>query len=148
MGTEFARLHKIQSERINNRKKDKNAEFARKTLSLAVVSSWGYASGLFQKNEEHLNKLYSLPDSVSEPDDLLNAKALSKSRLKGVDPDTYRGLGTRTSPKELGRMLEVFIVLVTKASKFGITEKLANAAIQSFEAKKSIKLADQTLDKI
>jgi hypothetical protein len=34
-------------------------------------------------------------------------------------------------------MLEVFLLQATKASKRGITPKLANAAIQSYEAKKA-----------
>jgi len=57
-------------------------------LSLSVVSSWSYAAGLFQHHPELLKVLYNLPDSVSPPDDPLNAKALSAARLKGTDPDT------------------------------------------------------------
>jgi hypothetical protein len=148
MGKEFTKLHKLQRERVNNRLEDKNAEFARKALSLTVVGSWAYAAGLFLRNEEYLKCHYSLPDSVSAPDDPLNAKALSLARLKGVDPDTYRGLGTRTSSNELGRMLEVFIVLATKATKKRITKELANAAIQSFEAKRAAYEANKVLGRL
>jgi hypothetical protein len=97
---------------------------------------------------EHLKVLYSIPDSVAFPEDPLNAKALSVARQKGVDPDTYRGLGTRSDPKELGRMLEVFLVLATKAQKKRINKELANAAIQSYEAKKSVFEANKALGKI
>jgi len=67
--------------------------------------------------------------------------------MKGTDPDTYRGLGTRSGPKELGRMLEVFMVLAMKGKK-KITKELANAAIQSYEAKKAVHEADKVLGKI
>ncbi len=148
MGKQFARLHKVQSERINNRDFDKNAEFARKAFSYSVVAGWAYAAGLFHHNTEYLNDLYSIVDLVQEPDDPLNAKALSEARLKGVDPDTYRGLGTRSNSREYGRVLELFIVLATKASKKLITKKLAHASIQSYEAKKAVHEAEKSLGKI
>ncbi len=148
MGKEFARLHTLQRETVTNRDEDNYAEFARKALSLAVVSSWSYAAGLFQKHSSYLKALYSLPDSISSPEDPLNAKALSLARLKGTDPDTYRGLGTRSSPNELGRMLEVFLIFSIKASQKRISQKLANAAIQSYEAKKAVQAADKAIGKI
>jgi hypothetical protein len=148
MGKEFTRLHKLQRQRVLDRDKDSYAEYARKTFSLSVVAGWAYAAGLFQRNPQHLGTHYALPDSVSPPDDPLNAKALSQARLKGTDPDTYRGLGTRSSPRELGRMLEVFLVLTTKASKKRINKDLANAAIQSYEAKRAVYEANKVLGKI
>ena len=148
MGGQFAKLHKIQRQTIINRDKDNFAEFARKALSLAVVSSWSYAAGLFQNHQKLIKILYGLPDSVSAPEDPLNAKALSLARLKVTDPDTYRGLGTRSSSNELGRMLEVFLVLCTKTPQKRITQKLANAAIQSYEAKKAVQAADKAIGKI
>lgn len=139
MGKEFSRLHKLQRERVLNRKKDNYFEFVNKAIHPGVASGWAYVSGLLQKNKEALQSHYSLPDSVtsSGDDDPLNAKALSGARLKGVDPDTYRGLGARTSPSELGRMAEVFLLHATRASKRGINLKLAHTAIQSHEAKKA-----------
>ena len=148
MGEQFARLHKLQRERVSGRKTGKNAEFARKALSLPVVASWSYAAGLFQQKKDYLKNHYALPDTVLAPEDPLNAKALSEARLKGVDPDTYRGLGARSSANELGRMLEVFIVQATKATKKRITKDLANAAIQSYEAKRAKYEADKSLKKI
>lgn len=148
MGRQFARLHNLQRDTVLNRQDDKVAEFARKTLSLSVVAGWAYAAGLFQRNPDYLRTLYAIPESVTAPEDPLNAKALSAARLKGTDPDTYRGLGTRSSPKELGRMLEVFLVLATKANKKRITKELANAAIQSYEAKRAVYEANKVLGKI
>lgn len=148
MGKQFIRLHKLQKETVSERAKDNFSEFSRKALSLSVVASWAYAAGFFQRNPEYLKILYSLPDDVVKPEDPLNAKALSEARLKGTDPDTYRGLGARNSPDELGRMLEVFLVLATKANKKKITKDLANAAIQSYEAKKAHIKAEKVLKKI
>lgn len=148
MGKQFIRLHKLQKETVSERENDNYAEFSRKALSMAVVASWAYAAGFFQRNSEYLKTLYSLPDIVAPPEDPLNAKALSDARLKGTDPDTYRGLGARNSPDELGRMFEVFLVLATKASKKKITKELANAAIQSYEAKKANLKAEKVLKRI
>ncbi len=148
MGRQFARLHKAQREIVAKRNEDNNAEFARKALSLTVVASWAYAAGLFQAEPDYLKHLYSLPDSVANNEDPLNAKALSQARLKGVDPDTYRGLGARTGPAELGRMLEVFIVMAEKAKQKRITKDLANAAIKSYQAKRAQMEAQKDLGRI
>jgi hypothetical protein len=148
MGKQFARLHKLQRKSILDRQEKKNAECARKALSLSLVADWAYAAGLFQRGQGFLKTHYSIPESSSPPEDPLNAKALSEARLKGIDKDTYRGLGTRSDPKELGRMLEVFLVLATKASKKRITKELANAAIQSYEAKRAVYEADKVLGRI
>ena len=148
MGRKFAQLHTVQRERVTNRSNDNIAEFARKALSMSVVASWGFAAGLFQKNSEYLKNHYALPDSVSEPDDPLNAKALSEARLIGVDKDTYRGLGARNDAKELGRMLEVFVLQATKATQKRITKQLANTAIQSYQAKKATYEANKMIGKI
>ncbi len=147
MGKEFVRLHKEQRDTVSNRDSDNNAEYARKAFSLSVVASWAYAAGLFQSMPDFLKNLYSIPDNVVTPDDPLNAKALSQARLKGTDPDTYRGLGTRNNAKELGRMLEVFLVLASKGKK-KITKELANAAIQSYEAKRAVSEANKSLERI
>ncbi len=151
MGKQFVRLHKKQKETVSNRDEDSNAEFARKALSLAVVASWAYAAGFFQADPTSLANLYSLPDNATPPEDPLNAKGLSQARLKGTDPENYRGLGTRNSPKELGRMLEVFLVLAEKGKEKGklkISKQLANAAIQSYEAKRAVYESKKVLAKI
>ena len=147
-GRQFSALHNMQRSKVTSRKGDNYAQFASKSLSLAVVASWSYAAGHYSKNRTHLNVLYSLTANLGSSEDPLNAKALSEARFKGIDPDTYRGLGARNSPDELGRMLEVFIVLVEKASEKKITKNLANAAIQSYEAKKATNNALKSLAKI
>lgn len=136
-GKQFAKLHKIQKEKVQSRSRDKNNEFARKAFSLAVVASWSYAIGYFANEKTKQAIIFNLCENLGKDDDPLNAKALSEARLHGIDPDTYRGLGARNSSDELGRMLEVFFVLVEHGKDKKLSTKLANAAIQSFEAKKA-----------
>lgn len=136
MGVELAKLHKLQRKRVRERKDDAFTEFANKAIHPSVTASWAYAAGLFQRRKEWLEAHYAIADSVSPPADPLGAKALLEARLKGVDPDKYRGLGARINKEELGRMLELFLLQATKAKKRGISLKLANTAIQSYQAKK------------
>jgi hypothetical protein len=143
MGKEFANLHTLQRERMLKKEgKDFNNEFVNKAIHPCMVASWAFASGLFQSHPDILTKHYQLTQ-VKEPDDPLNASALSQARLKGTDPDTYRGLGARIGSTELGRMLLVFVLQAENAKRRGITPKIALAAIQTFEAKKAFQKAEQ-----
>ncbi len=148
MGEQFSNLHKLQRERVLNRDEDKYYEFANKIMHPCVAASWAYSAGFFQRNNEPLKCHYELVNSVPLPNDPLNAKALLKARLKGIDPDTYRGLGARINSEELGRMFEVFLLQATIAKKRGITLDLANAAIKSYQAKKAKYDADKALKRI
>lgn len=144
MGQEFAKLHKLQRERVLERKEDSFIEFANKTAHPSVTAAWGFAVGYLENNKrEKLSNHYAL--SEVETGDPLNAKALATASLKGIDPDTYRGIGTRINNVEFGRMLEVFLLQALRARKRGITKKLANAAIKSFEAKKSQQIAERAV---
>jgi hypothetical protein len=147
-GKKFALLHQTQRAKVTSRKNDSLGQFASKVISLAVAASWSYAAGLYASSKPNQAILYNLTNNLGPNEDPLNAKVLSEARLKGIDNDTYRGLGARISPDELGRMLEVFIVLVEKATEKKISNKLAIAAIQSFEAKKATNNAAKSLSKI
>lgn len=146
-GREFVKLHKLQRERVNGRKTDSYSEYANKTIHPSIVAAWAFAAGIFQGHPNELKKHYDIPSAVDSKKDAdpLAAVDLSKARLKGVDPDTYRGLGARIGAGELGRMLEVFLLHATKATKVGINLKLANTAIQSFEAKKQVHAAQNAM---
>jgi len=148
MGKEFSSIHKLQRERVLNRTKDKHIEFANKAIHPCVAASWSYAAGLFQRQPGSLKAHYALAGLGPSPADPLGAKALSTARLKGVDPDTYRGLGARMNSVELGRMLEVFVLQATKAKRPGISLKLANAAVKSYEARKATRDAENALGRI
>jgi len=144
MGQAFSKLHKLQRERVLERGEDSFIEFANKAAHPSVIAAWGFAAGYLENNHpEKLANHYAL--SEVETDDPLNAKALSTARLKGIDPDTYRGIGTRITTVELGRMLEVFLLQALKAKNRGVTKKLANAAIKSFEAKKRQQIAEKAV---
>lgn len=147
-GKQFTMLHQTQRQKITSRKTDNFGQFASKAISLTVVASWSFAAGMYSKHPELKKILYGITTGLGPNDDPLNAKALSEARLKGIDPDTYRGLGARTGPDELGRMLEVFVVLVERAKEKKISAKLANGAIQSYEAKKQTHNANKSLAKI
>jgi hypothetical protein len=146
-GKRFAELHSIQRKQVLQRETDSYSEYANKALHPCVVAAWAFSAGLLQEAPDALKRHYELPKSVSgqKDSDPLGASDLSAARLKGVDPDTYRGLGARISASELGRMLEVFLLQATKATKPGINLKLANAAIQSYEAKKQSQAANKAI---
>lgn len=147
MGKAFSKLHNAQMKAVKDSNGKLAAQYSKKALSLSVVASWAFAAGLFQSSPKNLEILYNLPEKASSKTDPLNAKALSEARLTGVDPDTYRGLGTRVSSTEIGRMLEVFILLCDK-NKVRITKDLANAAISNFEFKRNKKLNEERLEKL
>lgn len=67
--------------------------------------------------------------------DPLNAEALSAARHKS-DPPNYRGLGTRTSPKDLGRLVELFYIQAEHGK--GITKPDIDLALKSYHAKEAM----------
>lgn len=146
MGENFARLHNIQKETVRNRNKDYHREFVTKAIHPCVTAAWGFAAGLFQRDNEKLTAHYSIPDKVNPPDDPLNAKAMSTAKHKAIDPDNYRGLGTRITSQEIGRMLEVFLIQADK--NCGITKKLPNAAIKSYHLKVDTIEAKNAIDNV
>lgn len=145
MGKQFTRLHQLQMQKVRSRKKGKNSASARKAISLALVASWAYASGLFQRFPELLKNHYALGIGISPSDDPLNSEDLSKARLKGKDRETYRGLGTRNDPSELGRMFQLFLLQAEQGG--GIDLSLANNAIKYYEGRKMTDEADKAVSK-
>lgn len=108
-----------------------------KAMVLAMVSSWAYASGLLQryKDKDRLNKFYSLPDK-SGKNDPLNAIQMSAFKFKGVDPEAYRGIGTRSDSKERGRLVMIFLEYSKKQSKDVIDKALLERAVRFYHANK------------
>jgi len=145
-GGQYARLHKAQREAVIGRTEDSYLEFANKCAHPCVAAAWSYTAGMLQCDATALANHYAL--GAITRGDPLNASALSKARLKGVDPDTYRGLGARISPNELGRMVQVFLLQATSATKRGITPQIANAAIQTYEALRATEAAEKARQRI
>lgn len=131
-GREFARLHEKQREVVLGREEGSYLEFANKCVHPSVAAAWAYVAGMLQGEKTALPNHYAL--RRIDKGDPLNASALSKARLKGVDPDTYRGLGARINANELGRMVQLFLLQATTATKRGMTSSLATAAIKTYEA--------------
>jgi len=134
-GKMFAKLHDKQFEKADKIKSSAKKEFKIKSFSLAIVTSWAFASGVLQTFPKRLKKLYELPD-LSGDDDPLNAKAMSNSKHKIIDIDkNYRGLGTRSDGSERGRLLYLFLAY-SDSSKPKITEQMCNTAIEIFHSNK------------
>jgi hypothetical protein len=132
-GKNFTKLHKKQREVVENNISLKgNSEYKNKAISLALISSWAFVAGCLQGKKDKLNKLFNLPDGAKK-DDPLVAKLMSDSSHP-TDDETYRGLGTRYSEKDKGRLTELFL-LYTESKGTKITKDLIDAAIMTYEAK-------------
>lgn len=130
-GKMFSKLHEAQYKKADKIDSPSKRAYRIKTYSLAIITSWAYASGVLQRNEERLKKLYSLPD-LSNNDDPLNALAMSQSKHKS-DLETYRGLGTRNDEKERGRILHLFLAY-SNSTKPKITKDMCDSAIDIFHS--------------
>jgi len=123
----FSILHKRQMEAISrNPTLRKYQEFKNKALTPAIISSWTLTAGLLQRNKNRLAKLYLIPNYWKNQDPLL-AKEMSESKHIN-DPETYRGLGTRTDKKDKGRLVELFLQYSTLNLKKGISKNLIDSA--------------------
>lgn len=132
-GKMFAKLHDRQFEKADKIKSSSKKEFKIKSFSLAILTSWAFASGVLQNSPKRLKKFYELPD-LSGDDDPLNAKAMTNARHKIIDADkNYRGLGTRSDGSERGRLLYLFLAY-SDSPKPKITEQMCNNAIEIFHS--------------
>lgn len=140
VGKMFAKLHEKQFKKAENIKSPAKQEYKIKAFHLSVISSWAFASGVLQRDSKRIKKLYELSDNSGD-DDPLNAIAMSKAKHK-TDPETYRGLGTRSDEKERGRLLQLFLNY-SASDKKKITLDMCNAAISIFHANKAHKEAEE-----
>ena len=130
-GTEYARLIEAQRKAFDNRRKGQVAsDHPQKAVALAVMSAWAFVAGVLQSNPARLERHYALASKVGG--DPLNAAALAQGRHK-TDPEQYRGLGTRTDPKERARLVELFFIQAEDGS--GITRQNVNIAIAKYHLK-------------
>lgn len=123
---EFVKLHNQQ---IAKAKK----EYRYKSLNLAIISAWAFATGSLQK-DKGLKKLYNIPEDAGK-NDPLNGSVMARARHVKIDPDAYRGLGTRDNEKERGRLLQLFY-RYSQSDKKGITLSMCNAAIKFYHYNK------------
>lgn len=109
-GEKFSALHHAQVKAIE-KSQDKTLRkksFKNKALVESVLCGWSYAAGLLQTHPERLNNLFSIPKTTKRIPDPLNAKEMSEYKHE-YDPKTYRGLGTRSSPKDKQRIVQLFL---------------------------------------
>lgn len=130
-GKKFAKLHETQLKNSEKYSGAAKKEFKIKSFNLAIITSWAFTAGVLQTDKRRLKKFYDLP-ILSGADDPLNASAMGKAHYK-TDPETYRGLATRTDQKERGRVLQLFLQY-SASPKPKITEQMCNAAIEIFHA--------------
>jgi hypothetical protein len=138
-GENFAKLHNKQKELISQNPELNKSEFRNKAVSMAVISSWAFVAGAIQGNSDALEKLFSLPDSSGKTDPLV-AKQMSESSHP-KDPPTYRGLGTRYTKEDLGRVTELFLQYSLNEKPKRITKVLIESAIANYEAKVAVQKA-------
>ena len=87
---------------------------------------------MLHKNEVRLKRHYDLANTSGH--DPLNAAALSSAKHR-TDPDTYRGLGTRTDVKDRGRLVELFYIQAEKGD--GISKRDIELAMAKYHAKQA-----------
>lgn len=146
-GKNFSFLHKKQMEMIDGNPELKNIkEFRIKALSAAVVSSWALVAGLIQKDSKRLARHYAMP-KIKKDRDPLNAKEMSISKHHTDDP-TYRGLGARSTKKDKGRLVQLFLLNSKKESKKGLSKEMIEAAIKGYEAILAIEEKEKAESKI
>jgi len=106
----FLELHKTQYEKVKeNPKKIPNRKaYRNKALIISVLCGWSYVAGLLQNHRARLLNHYKIPKTTSKIPDPLNAEEMSNFKHDS-DPPTYRGLGTRQSPKDMQRLAQVFL---------------------------------------
>jgi len=144
-GTNFASLHKKQMMVVAQDPELNKSEFRNKAISMAVLSSWAFVAGLLQNKKDALRKLFSLPKLSGDKDPLV-AKFMSESSHP-KDPPTYRGLGTRYTVEDRGRVTEMFIQYASSSSK-QITRAIIESAIMSHEAKVALAKAKEAREKV
>ena len=132
-GKNFAFLHKKQMEMIDANPELKNIkEFRVKALSAAVVSSWSFVVGLLQRDSKRLERHYTIP-KIRKDRDPLNAEEMSIAKHHTDDP-TYRGLGTRSTKKDKGRLVRLFLFNSNIERKKGLSKDVIEAGIKGYEA--------------
>ena len=125
-GEAFARLHLSQYEAIKKSKINRKG-FRMKAFTASVLSSWSYIAGLLQSRPTRLENHLSTPPSCKGIPDPLNAEEMSKFK-HDQDPETYRGLGTRSALKDRQRMAQVFLAR-SRDSALVFDRRLLNQAV-------------------
>jgi hypothetical protein len=133
-GKEFAALVIAQRNAFGPGKQlaQRNADFEEKALSYPILTAWAFVAGILTVNETRLQRHYNLKNQKGH--DPLNAEVLVSARHRS-DPPNYRGLGTRTGPKEMGRLVELFYVQAEQGK--GIAKAQVDLALKKYHLKEA-----------
>lgn len=129
-GENFAALIRAQRAAFPHKK---NADSQEKALSYPMIASWAFVAGLLTVNAKRLERHFGL--SQTKGRDPLNAAVLATVKHKS-DPDNYRGVGTRTSPKDRGRLVELFYLQAEEGK--GISKATVELALKKYHAKEAL----------
>lgn len=136
IGRQLAELAALQSETCGTapeaNKELRKIAYRYKVFTPTIVAAWAYVAGLLQRDQNRLDRHYALPRryDTTKSVDPLNAKQMSISKHQNFDEATYRGLGTRQSPKDAQRLVELFVIQSTDRYAGTITPDLLKLAIQ------------------
>lgn len=141
LGKQYAKLHKKQLSSCFDASDDlrelRKVGFKYKVFTPSVTSAWAYVSGLLQRDKKRLTRhymLYSVYDKEISLDPL-NSIALSQYHHETYDKQQYRGIGTRQNPKDLERLVEIFLLQSKEETAGAITSELINLGVESRELK-------------
>jgi hypothetical protein len=134
-GRQFANLIVAQREYFRDPSSSKlkgRSDQIYKTKNIALLAGWAFVAGVLHQNEKRLKSHYALKEPKSK--DPLKAELLAKGK-HSTDPESYRGLGFRSDPKERGRFTELFWLQAETGG--GLTAALIDTAIKGYEAKRA-----------
>ena len=128
-GKRFLALHNAQYRSVaeSSGKIPNNKSFRNKAFVESVLCGWSYVAGLLQHHTERLNNHYQIPKTTAKIIDPLNSVEMSKYKHDG-DKETYRGLGTRSSPTDRQRIAQLFLAKSLNSNS-SIDEKLMEKAV-------------------
>ena len=136
-GKSFAKWHKAQYKAVYESDQIKNLKgFRMKALTPSVITAWSYVAGLLQSDAQRLKVHLRVPNPAKAVPDPLNAVEMSRFK-HDEDPQTYRGLGTRSALKDRQRMAQVFLAR-SKDPGATLDKKLLNKAVSQVVGVKAL----------
>jgi hypothetical protein len=143
-GKAFFKLHIVQCDSVKDSKSSipNRKSFRNKAFVESVLCGWAFVAGLLQGDKVRLKNHFSLPQTNKKIPDPLNAQEMSQFRHQS-DPPTYRGLGTRSSPKDRQRIAQLFLLKSLSKSSI-IDKKLMDRAVSQVVGLQTLKMGYTT----
>ncbi len=139
-GKNFLLLHNTQYQAVKKAKSitsDDNRTYDRKSyrnkaLIESIVCGWSYVAGLLQSYPDRLKNHYKLPRTSKDIPDPLNGRGMSQYHYDKDDP-SYRGLATRTTPKDRQRVAHLFLAKSSIDENVILDEAFIDQAVYHLE---------------